>query len=785
MKQTFLTIFIVAINTTITLAQLSAPEVEDVYGGRINAITGFAIDSDSTRIFISTESANSVFYSTVFANSSSPVFGEFKRMPGLDASAGYGGGIQYLAAHKTSGCVYFPLNNEIRLSHPSSSSVTVAYTGSGLIEAILIIDDYLFFIEFDKLYFGKLDASGNFTNSSHSPLSFSYSAGQKTLFRNPISDKLYLFTAGTTPQLIKFDDKYDAMTSTTSTTSISLSSLSTIPWQSFGIGPDGRLFIMGLDGNKKVAYSDDEISWTEFSTSLNGILGKNIAFSGNSASYYVYSSSNYSTFKGESGTWNEFGNPGGLETHPNDGDVYADPINPAIVYMTTDQGIGASIDNGATIFEIDEGVEAVQVNDFSMTSDKSSAWLASKAGLRKVINYTTSPVWTKAIFPNFDGSPYYSIEMSRDDTMRVFAGNLRIYRSTDNGNSWTQVFTPENVPYNFPSVGTKANAIEECGFSPNIVMAGFEIQGTDKGGLFVSEDYGNTWSQILVETSASGQDIDVADIVFNLEGTDTVAYVGAIYDLSMPQGRSIYRVVKNSSGWTATQDMDATGTAVGYPITATIQDLVVSSSSDTIYATGTDAGINHPITYYKIISGTNLWTTMTTVGYPFSSGKQATAITLGNDTVYVAVDNEIYFFPLGGTEWSLGYSYPFGTEINFLYFDELLAGTSYGLYAHYGTSRPTDVKESIIKPLNYSLEQNYPNPFNPSTTIRFSIPSSAFVTLKIYDLLGQEIETLVEGLKQPGNYSIEFNAKKLASGIYFYKIHAGNFTDTKKFILLK
>ena len=83
------------------------------------------------------------------------------------------------------------------------------------------------------------------------------------------------------------------------------------------------------------------------------------------------------------------------------------------------------------------------------------------------------------------------------------------------------------------------------------------------------------------------------------------------------------------------------------------------------------------------------------------------------------------------------------------------------------------------------LFQNYPNPFNPSTTIKYQIPKLNFVTLKIYDVLGNEITTLVNEKKPIGNYEIEFNAPELPSGIYFYSLQAGNYVDTKKMILLK
>ena len=88
-------------------------------------------------------------------------------------------------------------------------------------------------------------------------------------------------------------------------------------------------------------------------------------------------------------------------------------------------------------------------------------------------------------------------------------------------------------------------------------------------------------------------------------------------------------------------------------------------------------------------------------------------------------------------------------------------------------------------PTVYALEQNYPNPFNPATTIKYSIAKQSNVTLKVYDMLGSEIATLVNEEKPAGVYEINFNASNLASGIYFYKIQAGSFVETKKMILLK
>ncbi|MBE7476649.1 MAG: T9SS type A sorting domain-containing protein [Ignavibacteriota bacterium] len=109
----------------------------------------------------------------------------------------------------------------------------------------------------------------------------------------------------------------------------------------------------------------------------------------------------------------------------------------------------------------------------------------------------------------------------------------------------------------------------------------------------------------------------------------------------------------------------------------------------------------------------------------------------------------------------------------------------------------------LTLPEEFSLEQNYPNPFNPSTIIKFTIPvtlsgvEGSFVTLKVYDVLGNEVATLVNEEKPAGSYEVEFNSHSdegqnlpagrqgLSSGIYFYTLQAGNFTQTKKLILMK
>lgn len=91
----------------------------------------------------------------------------------------------------------------------------------------------------------------------------------------------------------------------------------------------------------------------------------------------------------------------------------------------------------------------------------------------------------------------------------------------------------------------------------------------------------------------------------------------------------------------------------------------------------------------------------------------------------------------------------------------------------------------IVEHQPSSLSQNYPNPFNPTTVINYQLPVSGKVTLKVYDLLGRELATLVNDRENAGSYSVKFDGSRLASGIYFYRLQAGSFSQTKKLMLVK
>ena len=102
-----------------------------------------------------------------------------------------------------------------------------------------------------------------------------------------------------------------------------------------------------------------------------------------------------------------------------------------------------------------------------------------------------------------------------------------------------------------------------------------------------------------------------------------------------------------------------------------------------------------------------------------------------------------------------------------------------------GNDNTVNVEDENIIPIVFSLEQNYPNPFNPSTKIKWQSPISSWQTLKVFDMLGNEVATLVDEYKAAGDYEINFNASNLSSGIYFYQLRSGNYLETKKMTLLK
>jgi len=147
-------------------------------------------------------------------------------------------------------------------------------------------------------------------------------------------------------------------------------------------------------------------------------------------------------------------------------------------------------------------------------------------------------------------------------------------------------------------------------------------------------------------------------------------------------------------------------------------------------------------------------------------------LSTNNGTTWTVVDS-------GLTNWAVYSLAVSGTN--------LFAGTRGGVLWR----RPLSEMITSVKilsgdlPIHFSLEQNYPNPFNPSTTITYQLPTNSFVVLKVFDILGREIEALVKERQSAGDHSIAFDASRLPSGVYFYRLEAGTYHDTRKLLLLK
>ena len=239
----------------------------------------------------------------------------------------------------------------------------------------------------------------------------------------------------------------------------------------------------------------------------------------------------------------------------------------------------------------------------------------------------------------------------------------------------------------------------------------------------------------------------------------------------------------------------------------------VSDLTDTIKVV---AGLEGQTQYYWRVNSTNAGGTSSfSDAFSFTTGFPTTPLLAYplNNTGNIPVDTTLYWHPStaavsydlllarsadfatntivinapGITDTSLVVS---GLQANTFHFWKVRANNFYGTSNwstawRFKTINPSGIDDEELNPTNYALEQNYPNPFNPTTNFRFKISEAGFTTLKIYNLLGQEVAVIVNEYMNPGTYDIDFNASELASGIYFYRIRVNDYSSSKKMILMK
>ena len=383
----------------------------------------------------------------------------------------------------------------------------------------------------------------------------------------------------------------------------------------------------------------------------------------------------------------------------------------------------------------------------------------------KSVGLSSQYVWTFAVI---------------DSNIFAGSGGGGIFLSTDNGTTWEH-----------PDTGLTSLGISSLIGLPNPAGGNYIFAGTYGGGVFLSINNGVTWSQ----TSLDSQ------YVWSLAISGSNIFAGT--------NKGIFLSSNNGTNWT--------------PINSgltnfVINALVVSPNGTNIFAgtangiflskdNGTnwvsiDSGLTNNYVWSLFVSDTNLFAG-TEKGVFLSTNNGENWKQLGLDTQYVwsfaKVDSILFVGTSGGVFASTNNSFNWipinsgltNSDVTSLAIKDtnIFAG-SLGVYvlSLNNVFTPTGVKQIRNSyPKEFFLAQNYPNPFNPSTTINFAVQKESFVSIKVYDALGREISTLVNEEKPVGNYSVQLvlGNKQLASGVYFYRMQAGNFAETKKLIFLK
>jgi len=376
----------------------------------------------------------------------------------------------------------------------------------------------------------------------------------------------------------------------------------------------------------------------------------------------------------------------------------------------------------------------------------------------------------------------------------MFAGTLGsgVYRSTNYGDSWVQV---------------NSGLTDLSIYSLAVNSSGNIFAGTAEGKVFFSSNNGNTW--IITGLNVNSK---VKTIAINPSG----------HIFAGTNGKGIYRSINNGSSWVKVGEpidiyiIAINGTGVLFAGTRLPEQAVYKSvdngnSWNPVY-TGehnfNSLAINHKGYVYTATGNlnTNLLgdfiayskDTGTSWEVPSTFGTSSYGLVINSrgdlflgryKCVWVSTDDgENWVIESSGLEPDYGRLISYGINpLGYLY-----AGQEGGYV--YRTTFTTIGIENLGTgiPVNYNLYQNYPNPFNPSTTIKFDVPYSSLsfgeglrVRLTIYDVLGKEIAVLVnEGLK-PGSYQVKWNASGYSSGVYYYKLVSGDFSQTRKMVLIK
>jgi len=385
--------------------------------------------------------------------------------------------------------------------------------------------------------------------------------------------------------------------------------------------------------------------------------------------------------------------------------------------------------------------------------DDNVAWTCGASG--KVLRTTNQGVtWTNVtgtIPTTITNYCIFAWDANTAIVTGVAGSNTSIYQTSDGGANWTLANT-------------------HAGFGDDIYMT------SASNAYFIGDPVSGAWD--LLKSTNTGLNWSSWATITTTNTSGTYNNAACLYGQQVwfsPVGDANFQYSSNMGANWSTQTITLSEIAATWFNSST---LGIAGGS------GTSPGL---------LITTNSGTNWTTLAQTFVGSTTIAGITGAQTSWWVAKqDTTIYFSSNNGTNWALQYAAPnYSTKGVFYHMTKSRAGaTIWGVRSLGGISRyglpitgVTPITNEV--PSTYSLSQNYPNPFNPVTKISFNIPKSGLVTLKVYDVIGKEVATLVNDVKNPGNYAVNFNASALSSGVYFYKLESNEFTSVKKMMLIK
>jgi hypothetical protein len=338
----------------------------------------------------------------------------------------------------------------------------------------------------------------------------------------------------------------------------------------------------------------------------------------------------------------------------------------------------------------------------------------------------------------------------------LFAGTAGgdVFLSTNTGTFWTAV--DSGLPY--PNQPVFSLAI-----SGTNLIAGTGYWGEPGGGVFRSTDYGTSWTAVNAGLPKYLSDTAHYLSIQSLAVSGTNLFAGT-------WGSGVFRSTNNGTSWTATGLTNTNVAALVFSGTSLFAGTngggVFRSTNNGASWTAASTGLTDTVVLSLAVSGTNLFAGGVGVCLSTNNGSTWTPVNTG------LTDSAVLALAVSGTNiFALVFSEnPYGCFVWRRPLSEMITSVE-----------PTTTES----PRDFALSQNYPNPFNPSTTIKFELPKVSQVSLSVYDVLGRQVSVLANERREAGAYEVKFDGSNLASGVYFYRLQAGDFTQTKRLLLLK